>query len=56
VVFLGSDMRIRMMEAIFGRDKVVGLQIGTSPIQEDKNVDASEIRSLIQNLKSYNPK
>jgi hypothetical protein len=49
-------MRIRMIEAILGREKVVGLQIGTSPIKEDKTVDADEVRSLIRSLKTYNPR
>lgn len=51
VVFLGSDMRIRVLEAILGRDKVVGLEIGTSPIREDKEVSVSAMRDVIRSIK-----
>jgi hypothetical protein len=53
VVFLGSDMRIRLMEAILGRDKVVGVEIGTSPIREDKFVHPDSIRGVIRSVKAY---
>lgn len=56
VIFIGSDMRIRMVEAILGRDKVVGMQIGTSPIREDKVVNVDEVRSLIKSLQAYGPR
>lgn len=50
VIFLGSDMRLRLVEAILGQ-KMVGIQIGTSPITEDKFVDPDMIRQLIRDLK-----
>ncbi|BAS27613.1 transcriptional regulator [Limnochorda pilosa] len=51
VVFLGSDMRVKLMEAVLGR-KVVGVVIGTSPIQGDRLVDPEEVRRLIRALKA----
>ncbi|MCR4427567.1 MAG: transcriptional regulator [Firmicutes bacterium] len=50
VIFIGSDMRIRLAEAILGA-KVVGIEIGISPIKEDKYVDPERLRSLIRGLR-----
>ncbi len=50
VIFLGSNMRIRLMETILGRE-VVGIQIGQSPIAEDKLVDLEVISGIIDQLK-----
>ena len=50
VIFIGSDMRLRLVEAILG-SKVVGVEIGTSPITEDKYVDPELIRETISQLK-----
>lgn len=52
IIFLGSDMRIGLVEAIVGPSHVVGIQIGDSPITEDKYVDPEAIRALIRSLKS----
>ena len=46
VIMIGSDMRIRLAGALFG-DKVVGMQIGQSPIEEDVRVDSDELVALI---------
>ena len=46
VIMIGSDMRIRLASALFG-DKVIGFQIGASPIQGDVWVDPQELVSLI---------
>ncbi|MGE5553464.1 MAG: transcriptional regulator [Betaproteobacteria bacterium] len=51
VLFAGSDMRIQLAEAILGA-KVVGLELGTSPIETDRNVDPEFLRNLIRQLKA----
>ncbi len=53
VIFLGSDMRVRVLEDILGRDKVFAVQIGTSPIREDKFVSPESVREVIRSLKAY---
>lgn len=50
VIFIGSDMRIALVEGVVG-PKVVGIAIGTSPITEDKYVDPERLRSVIRSLK-----
>lgn len=51
VIFIGSDMRIRLVEAILGRE-VTSIEIGESPITEDKYVDPDILRNLIISIKS----
>lgn len=50
VIVLGSDMRVNLLEAVLGR-KVVGVVIGTSPIQGDRRVDPGQLREVIRALK-----
>ena len=50
VIVLGSDMRVNLLEAVLGR-KVVGVVIGTSPIQSDRRVDPGQLREVIRALK-----
>lgn len=50
VVFLGSDQRLKMVEALVGPN-VIGVEIGSSPLYEDKYVDPDAIRELIHTLK-----
>jgi len=50
VIFLGSNMRIKLTETILGRE-VVGIQIGESPIAEDKLVDVEVVAETIDQLK-----
>lgn len=52
VIFIGSDRRIRLVETILGRDMVVGIQIGTSPIKEDVTLDPNYLREVIRRLKA----
>ncbi|PZN12388.1 MAG: transcriptional regulator [Bacillota bacterium] len=52
VIFLGSDMRIRLVEALLGSDRVTGIQIGSSPITEDRYVNPERIRQLVRHLKA----
>lgn len=49
VIFLGSDKRIELVREILGR-KVIGLQIGKSPITEDIEVDISKLEAIIASL------
>ncbi|HHW92733.1 MAG TPA: transcriptional regulator [Firmicutes bacterium] len=49
VIFLGSDMRIRLMEALLDR-RVFGIELGPSPLREDIYVDAEELRGIIRSF------
>lgn len=49
VIILGSNMRIKLMEALLDKE-VIGVQIGASPIAEDKYVDPESIRRIIRQL------
>jgi len=51
VIFIGSDMRIKMMEAILG-PKLISWEIGISPIKEDRWVNPEQLNKLIQHLKN----
>ena len=51
VIVLGSDMRVNLLEAVLGK-KVVGVVIGTSPIQGDRRVDPDHLREVIRALKA----
>lgn len=50
VIMIGSDMRIRLAEAILG-EKVFGIMIGESPIQEDHYLSPDKLRKLITSIK-----
>ncbi|HWI60630.1 MAG TPA: helix-turn-helix transcriptional regulator [Symbiobacteriaceae bacterium] len=50
VIFIGSDQRLKMVEALVG-PHVIGIEIGSSPLHEDKYVDPDAIRNLIRSLK-----
>lgn len=50
VIFVGSDRRLKMVEALVG-PHVIGIEIGQSPMSEDVYVSPDEIRSLIRSLK-----
>jgi predicted XRE-type DNA-binding protein len=52
VIFIGSDKRIRLVETILGRDMVVAIQIGTSPIKGDVTLDPDHLREAIRRLKA----
>ena len=51
VVFLGSDMRLEMVEAMIGRDRVVGIPLGKSPLTEDVAVDVAAVARILQELR-----
>ena len=50
VVMIGSDMRIRLAEAIFG-DAVIGVQLGESPIKKDVYYSPDDLEELILSIK-----
>jgi transcriptional regulator with XRE-family HTH domain len=50
IIFLGSDMRIKLVEAMLAPETVLGIELGKSPIREDKYVDPTEFRALIRSL------
>lgn len=50
VIMIGSDMRIRLAEAILG-EKVFGVQIGDSPITEDYYLNPEKLKKLIVSIK-----
>lgn len=50
VIIIGSNYRIQLSDALLGRE-VIGMEIGTSPITEDKVVDVGELRRLVRSIK-----
>ncbi|NLN29577.1 MAG: transcriptional regulator [Firmicutes bacterium] len=51
VIFIGSDMRIGLAEAVLGSDIVIGMSLGPSPIKGDRRVDPEAVASLIRSLR-----
>ncbi len=51
VLFLGSDMRIRLVEAILGKDRVVGVSLGRSPIREDVHLDPERLAAMVREVR-----
>lgn len=47
VIFLGSDVRVKLAEAIIG-DKAVSMVIGKSPIRTDVIVEPSRVAAMIE--------
>lgn len=50
IVMLGSNKRIKLFQGIFDCE-VVGMEIGQSPIEEDKLIDVNQVKTMIQWLK-----
>ncbi len=50
IVFLGSDKRVDFAEKLF-HIQVIGIEIGKSPITEDKYVDPKIIESVLKEVK-----
>lgn len=50
VIMIGSDMRIRLAEAILG-EKVVGVSLGPSPIKGDIQFDPERLKKLVKSIK-----
>ncbi|MGB9662910.1 MAG: transcriptional regulator [Moorellaceae bacterium] len=51
IIVIGSDYRIKLSEALLGRE-VIGVEIGTSPIREDRIVEIEQLRRLVRHLLS----
>jgi len=49
VIIIGSDYRIKVSEALLGRE-AIGFTIGTSPIHGDRVVDRERMRQLVRQL------
>lgn len=50
VIMLGSNMRIKLMETLLDKE-VIGVEIGASPIADDKYVDPETVRNIIHQLR-----
>lgn len=51
VIFMGSNMRIKLVEALLDKE-VIGIQIGESPIAEDKYFSPEDLRAIIRHTKA----
>ncbi|HHV16431.1 MAG TPA: transcriptional regulator [Gelria sp.] len=51
VICIGSDERIKLMEGVLD-GQVISIEIGTSPITEDKWVDPTELKKILRSIKS----
>ncbi|MDD3365491.1 MAG: hypothetical protein PHZ03_10955, partial [Syntrophomonas sp.] len=51
VICLGSDERVKLIEGMLDAE-VISMEIGTSPITEDKWVDPQEILKILRAIKS----
>ena len=52
IVFLGSDKRVDFAEKLF-HIQVIGIEIGKSPITEDKYVDPKIIENVLKEVKIF---
>jgi hypothetical protein len=50
LIVLASNKRINLFQNLFNNE-VIGLEIGQSPIEEDKVVEIEQVKKLIQTLK-----
>jgi transcriptional regulator with XRE-family HTH domain len=51
VICIGSDERVKLIEGILDAE-VISVEIGVSPLTEDKWVDPKEIRKILRSIKS----
>ncbi|HWP98136.1 MAG TPA: transcriptional regulator [Syntrophomonadaceae bacterium] len=51
VICIGSDERLRLLEGMLD-NQVITLEIGESPITEDKWVDPQEIRKIMKSIRA----
>ena len=49
VIIMGSNLRLKLMAALLDKE-VIGVQIGESPIAEDKYVEPESIRTIVRHL------
>ena len=50
VIFLGSYMRIKLVESILDPAMVLSIELGKSPMQDDRYVDPKKLQSVIRSL------
>lgn len=50
VIFLGSDMRIKLVESILDPGMVLSIELGKSPMKADKYVDPEMLQDTIRSL------
>ena len=53
VIFLGSDMRVELVEGILGADSVIAVTLGPSPVTKSVYVDPEAIREIIRHVKGH---
>lgn len=51
VILIGSDARLELMEGVLD-SQVFSIEIGSSPITEDKWVDPAEIKKILRSVKA----
>lgn len=51
LILIGSDERIKLVENILD-GQVISIEIGSSPITEDKWVDPDKVRQILRNIKA----
>jgi len=51
VIALGSDQRLKLIEGMLD-GQVISMEIGTSPLTEDKWVDPQEMRKILKSIKA----
>lgn len=47
VIFLGSDRRVQTVEDLIGRDRLLAITLGPSPLEADCYVDPGRVAALI---------
>lgn len=52
IIVIGSNQRIKMFETVLDKE-VIGLEIGESPIEEDKYVDPVKVLEIINAVKEW---
>ncbi|HQA49846.1 MAG: transcriptional regulator [Syntrophomonadaceae bacterium] len=50
VICVGSDQRVKLIEGVLD-NQVISVEIGSSPITEDKWVDPQQIRQILRSIK-----
>ncbi|MEN6568337.1 MAG: helix-turn-helix transcriptional regulator [Veillonellales bacterium] len=50
VIILASNMRIKLVETLLDKE-IIGIEIGASPIADDKYVDPEMVRDIIHQLR-----
>jgi predicted XRE-type DNA-binding protein len=50
IIVAASNLRIRQAEKLFGENKVIGLELGRSPLRQDIEIDTEELKTLIKSI------